>query len=370
MARYSLKVLLALTALSAASAASAPDAEAQCCTAEELKVVADLNYIARVSLNHTGPVSERLYQMNMAIAAGSWRTWPDPDRGYLLQVIASTPDGQYPPNLAVLEAYAREIGVAIGGVPPPVPPAPPPVPVPAPIVVLPVKPAICPLPAGKTTTTAKITTCLAYTQALAEYAASRPNSGTTPVTGDVIRAQRLILGDANCLPTAAAQLQICANKDASIHFESNLDGQQYQNSARHVADISLSTDGGIRTLQNGYITNACFQDTDPTNGVSFTNCKKEFDDPTREFGQFGPDSRAQWSWLVKKPGVAHEYTQDLVLRTYEEQKVITLESWRPGWTIKLATSSGFRTIDKWYNLTVTPTGAAQAARLRAAAKKP
>ena len=93
--------------------------------------------------------------------------------------------------------------------------------------------------------------------------------------------------------------------------------------------FSMSSDGGMRILQNQYGSVNCVPATDPTNGVQFTDCMKRFLDPTRETGMFGPDSRAQFSWHVAKPGVPHEYTQDLVLRTYEDQKVLTLESWRP-----------------------------------------
>lgn len=174
---------------------------------------------------------------------------------------------------------------------------------------------------------------------------SRPANTTLAGT---IHADKLILG--TCERTdQAAQLSICGN-DASIYNESNADGAQYQNQSRHYGQWGMSSDGGMRILQNQYQSVNCVPATDPTNGVQFSDCMKRFVDPTRETGMFGPDSRAQWSWHVAKPGIPHEYTQDLVLRTYEDQKVLTLESWRPGWTIKFATSSGFRTIDRWYTL--------------------
>ena len=51
-----------------------------------------------------------------------------------------------------------------------------------------------------------------------------------------------------------------------------------------------------------------------------------------------------------KPDVPHEYTQDLCIRTYPSQKVVSLELWQSGWTLKFATSTGFKTIDKWHPL--------------------
>jgi hypothetical protein len=183
---------------------------------------------------------------------------------------------------------------------------------------------------------------------VAALEARPPSGGEAPVLAGTIRADRLILG--NCAKTdEAAQISICGN-DANIYLESNANGAQYQNGSRHYGMWSMSSDGGIRILQNQYQSVNCVPAVDPTNGVQYSDCMKSFIDPTREVGMFGPDSRAQFSWYVAKPGVFHDRTQDLVLRTYEDSKTLTLESWRPGWKIEFGTSTGFRTLDRWYFL--------------------
>jgi hypothetical protein len=175
----------------------------------------------------------------------------------------------------------------------------------------------------------------------------------------VIYADTIILG--SCAKSdVAAQLRICGISDASIYNESNGDGTQHQNPSRHFGMWSMAADGGMRMLQNQYVSTNCVPATD-TNAnppVQYMDCLKTFVDPNREVGMFGPDSRAQFSWYVasaqRNPDGSlrypHERTQDLVLRTYEGSKTLTLESWRPGWKIEFATSSGLISIDKWFSL--------------------
>jgi hypothetical protein len=179
-------------------------------------------------------------------------------------------------------------------------------------------------------------------------AAVEGNGSNNPLPSGVIRADKLILGNCEKIDQAA-QLSLCGN-DANIYVESNADGSQYQNQSRHYGMWSMSSDGGMRILQNQYQSVNCVPAVDPSNGVSYSDCMKSFIDPNREVGMFGPDSRAQFSWYVAKPGIPHDRTQDLVLRTYENSKTLTLESWRPGWKIEFATSTGLISIDRWYSL--------------------
>jgi hypothetical protein len=183
-------------------------------------------------------------------------------------------------------------------------------------------------------------------------ATQNPGTIANTVNGNLRVTGKLILGDATCArQDAVAQIFICALGDVAIHNETNHDNQQYQGSGYHVGQWTMARDAGMRILQNGYVSTECVPAVDPSNGLTFQNCKKTHVDPNiPTYGQFGPDRFSQWSWVIDDKRYPHEYTQDLVLRTYEDQKTLTLESWRPGWTIKFATSTGFRTIDKWYPL--------------------
>jgi len=147
-----------------------------------------------------------------------------------------------------------------------------------------------------------------------------------------------------------AQIKICAPFNATIYMESNQNGGQYQNAATHVAMYGLSSDGGPRITQNGYLSRNCWQDTDPTNGQSYTNCLKKFVDPTREYSLHGPDARGRFSFLMQEPGRAYDYTQNLVLNYYYDQKVLSFESMQAGWIFKFATSSTPRGLEAFYQL--------------------
>jgi hypothetical protein len=118
---------------------AAPAMAQDCCDASQVATIRDLNYVARAALNHQGPISARLYAMNQAVSAADYTSWSDPDRGYLLGVMAATPDGSYWRGL--LEAYARRLGVTIRSAPLPAP-APAPAPAPPPPVVLPQPPPV------------------------------------------------------------------------------------------------------------------------------------------------------------------------------------------------------------------------------------
>lgn len=184
--------------------------------------------------------------------------------------------------------------------------------------------------------------------------ANNPTPGISNfVSGDlVVRGRICIVAPqlSSCDNDNQAQLQMIQNNTATIHFVSNLDGQQYQNPARHDGWVGLSSDGGLRQGINSKLSITTFTATDPSNGVTYQSSLREFLDPTREFAYSGFDSRGQLCWYIAKPGRGHDYTQDLCFRTYEDQKVLSLELWRPGWQFKVAESSGLISIDKWFKI--------------------
>jgi hypothetical protein len=99
--------------------------------AAEIKTLQDLNYLARTAYTADGDAKwDRFMVMQTALGNGSYLTWTDANRGELLSLMASTPDGAYPPNLAIVQKFASAIGVVLGGAPVPVV-----VPTPAPPVV-------------------------------------------------------------------------------------------------------------------------------------------------------------------------------------------------------------------------------------------
>jgi len=160
---------------------------------------------------------------------------------------------------------------------------------------------------------------------------------------------KLIIGT-GCPSDAQAQIQICGSGDANIMAVSNQNGQQYQNASAHVGMWSLSSDGGLRILQNAYQSVNCVTATDPTNGVQYQNCMKKFVDPTREYSAHGPDARGRFSFLMQEPSRAYDYTQNLVLNYYYDQKVLSFESMQAGWIFKFATSSTPRGLEAFYQL--------------------
>lgn len=349
-----LAVLLFVPAAADAQAkarTAAPVRGASCCDAGQLATIMDLNYIARVALNHTGPLSARLYQMNVSIGAGTWQSFADPNRAELIAVMKSTGDGQY--WAALIDSFAAAWSVTPA-------PAPVPAPTPTPVVTMPVKPAICPLPAGRTVTTAKLATCLAYEHARANALEQRlAQGGSAVVTGDVIRASKLVLG--NCKYTDAdAQLQICGQQDAIIHLESNLNNANFQNPSAHVGMVTLSGDGGLRLHQNMYKTLQCVTKYDE--GNAYQDCGRDFVDPIRETAYVGFDSRAEWSWNGQKVGQPGLGTQRLVLRTDEDAKQVYFAMWAEGWTLGVRTSTSDC---KWCeNVRWTVPGVRSAARPR------
>ena len=163
-------------------------------------------------------------------------------------------------------------------------------------------------------------------------------AGVQVVAGDVVFTGRVGFGGIN--PEVRSQVHIIGN-DASILFGSNVDGSNWQSPAAHWATKSLSGDGGFRDQQNGYFTIEERDAYDPDGQVWYKTTLKQWIDPTRPWFNFGPDSRGDLS-LTKHMQLGarddqgnlippHEYTQDFVLKIYERQKEIVLESYRRGW---------------------------------------
>lgn len=83
--------------------------------AAELKIVLDQNFNVR-EVTGPGSLYDRLYNLNMAIEANAWRTFTDPDVGYLVSLIAAVKGSDYPPNRAAIEKFAAALGVKIRAV--------------------------------------------------------------------------------------------------------------------------------------------------------------------------------------------------------------------------------------------------------------
>lgn len=167
---------------------------------------------------------------------------------------------------------------------------------------------------------------------------SGPIVAPTVEGGNLYVPGKVIIGG-GCPPDARAQLQICGDGDANIMVVSNMGGGQYQSPAAHYGMWSLSGDGGMRIIQNAYWTSQCFTDTDPTNGVQYQNCMKRFIQPDRPYAATGHDSQGNWSFLRTVPGQVKDYTQDVVLRFYPDQKIVAWESWQIGWNWQIRSST-------------------------------
>jgi hypothetical protein len=318
-----LRLVLALTVAIAATSATPARAAVVCCTASEIQVLGDINYTARVVLGHIGDASARLYTLAMQLKAGTWRQWSDPDRGYILGLMAATDHYKNDAgNRAIVDGFAADIGVVIKQVSLPappvvVPPAPPPVVQPAPAPA----PAPAPIPAGGIE---------AEIRRIVQDELTRVRT---------IRADSLILGK-GCPTDASAILQLCAPGGAAIAGFSNLNGEWYQSAKPHAFTIDFSGDGGgPRLIQNGYGTTQCFDDVDPTNGVHYQNCMKRHVDDTKPYTAIGTDSWGNFSWIRSMKGQARDYTQDVVLVIDPDRKIISLESWQTGWHWEFVRSS-------------------------------
>lgn len=157
------------------------------------------------------------------------------------------------------------------------------------------------------------------------------------IEGDLWVKGCVSIGEEACRTDIEEKLQLRQPGSAALYLESNRNGLQYQSPLRHFATMGLSNDGGLRLINNAVW----------VNNVRVT-------DGVRPYGIVGYDSQSDWSWLTERPGYPHEYTQDLTLRFYENQKKIAFESWRPGWSFAFGTSTGLITLDMWYDLPKSP----------------
>lgn len=84
-------------------------------TADELRTIRDLNYLARKALGHTGTLSQQLYQFNQDVL-GNLSTYHGQEMtARMLHAMASTPDGKWGPHRQLLHKFADELGVSIPG---------------------------------------------------------------------------------------------------------------------------------------------------------------------------------------------------------------------------------------------------------------
>jgi hypothetical protein len=81
----------------------------------EIQKLGDLNYRAREYLQHNGPVHDRLLVLAHAIAGieGTWKTWADPDRSYIVSLMGSTDMGHDPDVRPILVRFALALGVVL-----------------------------------------------------------------------------------------------------------------------------------------------------------------------------------------------------------------------------------------------------------------
>lgn len=345
-----LLTILALSACAQTPLLAAPVAVEECCDEAELRVVGDCNYDSRVILGHSGEISSRLYQQGVTMKDGSWRTWSDPDRGLILGYIAASPCGSYPPNNAVIKAFAAEIGVTVKSVtltPAPiiVPPAPPPVvvpPAPATSVVIPMPtaPPGCPLPAGRTVLTAKLATCLAYESArvtaLLTYLTGPTTAVSQVVRGD-LQVDRLCVGGP-CLNTADATIQLRNRGSAEILLSSNEGGLSPQWGVRPgFSVISGGGDLGLRLIHNSY--------WGPGGMV--------WPDTLRMQTILAFDSQGTLSLSQDRWGYPRDRSQALVLRQDYNNRIMAFTGMRAGWRMCLGWST---VINDFVNLYCPPGG--------------
>lgn len=184
-------------------------------------------------------------------------------------------------------------------------------------------------------------TVQAYVASAVAAATGGVTGGSAPVISDGVLyvPRRIVIGGPCKYKDADSQLQICGQRDANIHVESNLNAAWWQNPAVHVGLWSLSADGGMRVIQNMYSSVNGVEGTDMGSGAKYWNAMKTFSDPTRPTGSVGFDSMAEWSWNGQKPGEPSLGTQRIVLRTDETAKVVYFTTWAEGWKVQFRGST-------------------------------
>lgn len=173
-------------------------------TPAEVVTLGDLNFIARAALvpPHTGAVNDRIYALNFKNSA--YLTWNDPDRGYILGLLAATPAGQ--DNIGLIQRVASAIGVTIGGS--------------APVVTQP--PASIPTAAGDQV-----------------------------ISGNLVVMKKLAVGGP--VIDAEQNVQLHAAGGAGVLMFANEDKLDPQNAGYvHTGSVTLSRDGGMRMIAGTY----------------------------------------------------------------------------------------------------------------------
>ncbi|MFN2603824.1 MAG: hypothetical protein ABR582_13865 [Gemmatimonadaceae bacterium] len=111
-ARHQMVICISLLTAICTTTAAAHGREGAlpCCTPAEVSTLRDLVYIARKA-DPPGDIDRRLAALSQALAAGTYRTWTDPDRGLVLGYVARTSDGVY--WRALINSFAADIGVTV-----------------------------------------------------------------------------------------------------------------------------------------------------------------------------------------------------------------------------------------------------------------
>ena len=313
-------------------------------TPAQIQTLGDLNFLARTTLVLQDGELNRLLQLAFALKAGTYRTWPerDPEPGHVLGLMAATKDVQtYQPNLQILTDFANDIGVGIKPLTRPyveVTPAPAPTPTPEPV----------PTDASLADLQAKVA-ALEATVAKLTPGVGFP-AGATVIEGDVIFKGRVGLG--GLYDDSRSPLQLIG--ETSIMFANNFDLSNPDASGANFGVVSLSGDGGLRNLQNGYFSVREVDAYDP-DGKRWFKSTQIWPNQTRPQVNVGPDSRGDWSLSKKMPpgykGDDHEYTQDVVFRIDEDRKEAGFRLYRPGFKWVFGIDSKYGPEMFW-----TPTG--------------
>jgi hypothetical protein len=159
------------------------------------------------------------------------------------------------------------------------------------------------------------------------------------VDHDVVFMGRVGIG--GIYPDGRAQLHIMDNRSASILFVTNMDNAQYQGQHDHVAELALSDDSGFRRFKNAMTTISTRPETDPDTGVTYQSMMLYFPDPNKPMLIEGCDSLGQPSWDLRKPGVAYDRTQGMVMRFDPNQKLVLMECWQRGWRFKFGAEAKY-----------------------------
>jgi hypothetical protein len=268
----------------------------------EIQKLGDLNFSARAAVNHTGPIKDRLMVLALALKAGTWKSWADVDRSYIVSLMGSTQDGHDEIARPILIRFALALGVVLTDVafpsgqvvtqPPVVTNPPPP---PAPVTEVPVVHVPAEFAA----------------QVLAVFRAFDIH----------VRQGKLGVGIEPDADNPAA-LHIGGRSIASINGVSNIAGSDTQNPGERHSNIFCvcDNDGGMRGIQYGHWFNGqVIRNT--------TNRRMSI------FALF--DSMGDTCINDDVGGHGQDF---YIVRDTQNKKVI-LAGYKPGWTIEVRETS-------------------------------